>query len=251
MKKRLFIISIFLVLLSANLVLALDSSDMESFIESTLEALKSIFRPIIGGATGDEFLLVKVGFFFLTFMLVMASLRNVDIFGSNTGALFITSLIVAILSARYIPEVGIIKAMIHPYIALFTTLGLLSIPIFTVFVVHYFQFNWFFRWLILLSSLIVYGFYLFGGNYSDKVFFFKDSNAFLNWLPMIVYLGALAADKWIHGAFKSQRYAGVENEIRERTIQDQLEQLRLAEESGDDRRVRKIKRRLKRLKRRV
>ncbi|MEN9626454.1 MAG: hypothetical protein RL557_782, partial [archaeon] len=125
MKKE--IVAVFFivcVLFSVYLVFAQAPEQIvEDFIENTKEVIKSIFRPIIGGETGDDFLLPKVGFFFITYLLVVTALRSTDIFGSNKTALFVTSVVVAILSARFIPDVDIIRSMILPYISLFTAVG--------------------------------------------------------------------------------------------------------------------------------
>src|SRR3989338_2113194 len=246
-KKGVLIIGLsILFLLSINLILAqyyAPEQFIEGFIERTKDAIESIFRPIIGGETGDEFLLPKIGFFFLTFILVITALRNTDIFGSNNAALYITSIIVSILSARFIPEVGIIRAMILPYISLFTAIVYLSVPILTVFFVHYRPLTRPLRWAIIGGLGIIYTIYWAGSLYIQGWDFSADVFAAL---PFLVLFLAFAFDGWIETRFENQRFSGVAQETRTRAVQDWMQQYRLAVENGDERRAREVRRILRR-----
>ena len=113
MKKKGALLVLLTLLISTNLVFAQQANfDIQEGIRYTITEIGttfvSIFGPILGVDSFDEFVYAKILFFFIIFSIVHIALRNSDIFGSNRGALFIVTISVAVLSMRYLPDTGII-----------------------------------------------------------------------------------------------------------------------------------------------
>tara|TARA_B100001971_G_C18191234_1_gene538725 strand:+ start:516 stop:1289 length:774 start_codon:yes stop_codon:yes gene_type:complete len=241
----LFIIAISGIFFNLDLITAQGYPLIETIILDVGEGFESIFRPIIGGETGDDFLMVKIMFFLVTFIVVYLALQNTDLIGSNRGALFIISISGAIISARYIPDVGIIKSMILPWLALITSINSLIIPLSLVFILHTTTNSPLFRRAIFTGAAILYGLYWSGGYWSQTWEVVQGTNFYISLLPLLIFVVAAIWDETIQKSFLSEKYTKAAQELRERQVQGWLEQLRIAEENGDQTRVKRVKRVLK------
>jgi len=91
----------------------------EYYFERTIEWLKSgwapFFAAVLGTSSFDEFLFAKVLVLFLIFCVVYMVLRRVEIFSTNNAVLIIVSVVVSILSVRFMGENEFITGVLLPY----------------------------------------------------------------------------------------------------------------------------------------
>lgn len=236
---------IVITLFSSNMVLA-QYPIIEDFITQTGEAFKSIFRPILGGNTPDNLLFAKISFFFIIFLIVYVALRNVDVFGSNNAAHFIVTLVVSVLSARYIPDIGIIETLILPYVSVFVGIALIAAPISILIALHNSSVPKYVRKMILFLLAIVYLFFWIGGVFGavDPSIGLWNSLSYNNWLasmPFIILFLSAIFDGSIERGMQNQRIAGAIDEQRQRSMQRWLEELHRAENNNDEQRVKRVR----------
>jgi len=250
MKKGKIILVIFLLaIISINFVSAASHEKINinqgvgNFVTDTVNGLKSIFKPILGGQTADDYIGVKMAFFFIIFLMVFIGLRNVDVLGNNRLALGTVSIIVAILSARYIPDVGFLQSLLLPYVAFFSGLLIVAVPIFLILITHSFIPGRFTRRLILGAAIASYAIYWWGGYFSNEVS--SNASSWFRAIPLVVLVIAWWSDKTIHNSLQNRDLEEAVDEIRERAKQRWLEELRRAEANDDAKRVKKVKRKLR------
>ena len=129
-KKRVMIIFILsLVLtLSINLISAQNSlfnqidlkTGMQKIIDQAVGFFTPVFEVVIGDYSGSEFFFAKVLFLLLLLVVIYIILDKVPIFEGYRGVVMIVSLIVSILSVRFMSENDFIVGLLLPY----TTLGI-------------------------------------------------------------------------------------------------------------------------------
>jgi len=113
-KEKLILITLFTILLISPLALA-----QNYFIDNSIEAIKqngaSIFGPIFGHDSMDEFLFAKVLLFFLLFSVIFMTLKKIKIFTHNQVIISVVAIIVSILAVRFLKENELVNAILLPY----------------------------------------------------------------------------------------------------------------------------------------
>tara|TARA_Y100000310_G_scaffold169740_1_gene169950 strand:- start:799 stop:1530 length:732 start_codon:yes stop_codon:yes gene_type:complete len=132
--KKGYVLTLLVVLLTLQLALA-QNQIITDVIDSTSQALGSLFGPLFGIGSG-EFLFAKIMLFFLLFAIVYVALENIDLFEDNRAVHVIVTLITAILAVRYLRPGEFINAILLPYSALGATITLLLPLIIFFYFVH-------------------------------------------------------------------------------------------------------------------
>jgi len=100
---------------------------MGSISDSIVRFYEEFFGPIFAALFGqyysNEFLFAKVLLFILLIMIISFILQKSSLFGNKKGIIFVISLIVSLLSLRYLPENDLINGILLPYGVLGITLA--------------------------------------------------------------------------------------------------------------------------------
>jgi hypothetical protein len=237
-----------------NLVTAQSNDfDPQNLIRYTVSEIGttfvSIFGPILGLETYDQFVFAKILFFFIILSIVHIALRNVDIFGSNRGALFIVTIAVSVLSTRYLPDTEIIRSLLIPYSA-FGTAVIVIFPTLLVFIfTRYSTMGPFFRIFFWFTYGIIYFFTWF-----ERTSIEGGIPAVMHWILVIGGLFILInifADPWVQkltGKIATQKWLEGVNDSRLARLEVQLEGLREIDDPSPrvKRNIRRIERQLRR-----
>ena len=117
------VLSFFTILLFVQLTIA-QVPFLDDFIKKMGDSFGSIFAPIFGVDSFDQFLFAKILLFFLLYAIIFMSLRKIDLFAENKSVAVIVSIIVSIFAVRFIKENQFINAILLPYGALGITLSI-------------------------------------------------------------------------------------------------------------------------------
>lgn len=252
-KGKISFIVIFLsIIISIKLIIAQDPI-IDWIYQNLAPTFESIFRPILGADVPNEFLFVKVLFFFVIFALANLSLRNIDIFESNRGALFLVSVTFSIIVVRYLPDIEFIRALLLPYTAFGATVGLLGPLLILFFGLHFAPVGPFIRRTIWA----IYGFFyvfIWGQRW------FVDSgtsdaiSASVHWVYVIGLIFVLI-NIFFEGFIRSQLEIDRLRRARANMLEERAVQLAArmkdAEEAGLHKEAERIRRRYERLLRRI
>ncbi len=110
MKKRLLLLLGLIVIIS---LLALASA--QSPAQRVMDAAEDVFSVLVGGG---DYVLEKVVFFLIIMSLVYVSLKRIPNLSDNNSILWIVTISVALLSARFLTEVTFIRTILLSYTVL-------------------------------------------------------------------------------------------------------------------------------------
>ena len=113
------------------------SGGIGNFIEQVGNSIGEILAPIIGSYDSSEFLFAKILLFFLLFAIIFVALSKIDLFAGNRAVHVTITLIVSILSVRYIKEGEFINAILLPYSALGIAISLFLPLLIYFYFVHF------------------------------------------------------------------------------------------------------------------
>jgi len=117
--KKIFFLFIVLILVSIFSIKILSAASSNVYMEKFIDWVNSNYGPLFGAILGheslDEFLFTKVLILILIFSIVFMSINRTHVFGDNRVIIFVVSLIVAILSVRYIKSDSFLTGIILPY----------------------------------------------------------------------------------------------------------------------------------------
>lgn len=114
-QKRAGLIFIFLItsLLLSSLVVSAASDD--SKVSKFVSSVESFFQPILKGVFGQNAQLLELLLFALLIIAVVYSaLNRVSLFQNSPFALWIITLVIAILATRYIGTIDVVNALLFP-----------------------------------------------------------------------------------------------------------------------------------------
>ncbi|MBI2629535.1 hypothetical protein HYW76_00370 [Candidatus Pacearchaeota archaeon] len=125
MKKRnknlmiffgMFIIMLFLFM---NFASAQVYDDLRASSEQIIQWINDIFSPffhaLLGADSLDKYFFERILILILVYVVVWSVLKKVEIFKDHKGVVFVVSLIVALLGARYMSEIDILEGILLPY----------------------------------------------------------------------------------------------------------------------------------------
>lgn len=115
MKRVYSVIIISLIILVSLQLVNAQYPNIDTFMQQVGDASASIFGPIFGHDTADEFLFAKILLFLLIFTIVFTVLKNITIFEYNKPVQSVVSIIFSLFSVRYIKPNEIINAILLPY----------------------------------------------------------------------------------------------------------------------------------------
>ncbi len=247
--SAIFIVAFFISFISN--ASAFSPEELSYSVRQGIQYFEAFYKPILEGILGDytssDFFFIKVMLLILTFVVVRAVLDKVPAFKGNKIVIFIISVVISILSVRYMTDLQIVKGIIMSY----DTLGI-AITTIIPFIVWFFfvekgitsgagrRFLWAF--FIVIFSIVWYNRY-------DEI----------NGIGNYIYIGmislailALIFDRKVRIYFAMSEIRGAERAINDKVIISLLKELEDAEKAATysdagKRRVREIRSRLKEL----
>lgn len=120
MKRSALVILLALVLCSF-LVKAYDFpvDDLKTTMDNAIQAIKDMVSPIfefiLGVSSLDEYFFSRVLLLILLYAVVQAVLFRVEIFRRNRATIYIISIVVSVLGARYMGDLQFIQGVLLPY----------------------------------------------------------------------------------------------------------------------------------------
>ena len=232
--------SLLSVFLSLQLVLA-QNQIIEEVIDTTSQALGSIFSPIFNTGYG-EFLFAKILLFFFLFAMVFVALKQIELFEDNTPVLVVLTTVTSILSVRYLKPGEFINALLLPYSALVASLTLL-LPMVIFF--YFIQKSGMGR-IGRRAAWFIYGLFfvmLWGTREAASL-------GTANWIyviALIFILVNLFFDKTIRTYFDEMGYDKAESYLYDREILQLKEDHTKAVKAGDYKLAKKINKKIKKL----
>lgn len=241
----LFVISL---LFSVSLISA-QNVFIEQFYNTVGPAIGSIFGPIFGHDAYDDFLWAKILLFFLLFSVVFMILKRVPTFENNTIICSVLGIIVAILAVRYLEPNQFITAILLPYGGLGAAITVFLPFLIFFWFVHSALESTFARraaWALYGAALL----FLLFSRWSDLTVPDVGERGFnAQWVYLfgvILVIVAFFWDRAIHNQMRRAELFQAEEEVHERGRQEWINQLRLAEQNGDESRARRIRNVLRR-----
>jgi len=227
MKKGKFELSVFGIFISMFVIQLVSAQNelIDNFINRMSEAFSSIFEPLIGMGVSSDFLFAKVLLFFLIFAVVFMAVKRIRIFRNNMPVRVIITIIVSILSVRYLGETDFTRLILLPYGALGG-----SISIFLPLMIYFFfihtsidgSFGRRFAWILYGAFFII----LWGT---------REYMGSANWI-YIISLGFILAsfifDKTLHQYFEYGKFDKARRRIIKRRIVEVLDEIKTTKGLG-------------------
>ncbi len=226
---------------------------MEDVLNWIEEIMSPIFEVLLNTSSLDEFFFAKILLFLLLFMIIITVLKKVPNIGENYGVVFIISLVVSILSIRYVPNNDFFRGMLLPYSVLGVALIVFLPFLLYFFFVHYSVLSTFGRraaWAVYgIVFLVLWAIREYG----------QDSIGAANFLYMIgiaLVILAFIFDKQVHkyfGLHELGRARGMHKQKLKRDILREMNQLAsdwqagLINKAQYDKEMKDLKRRYKKL----
>lgn len=234
------VFSISLAIFSSISLVSAQVPFLDDFIQKAGDTFGSIFAPIFGVSTFDEFLFAKILLFFLLFAIIFMVLKRITIFEGNITIISVVAVIVSLFAVRFIKENEFINAILLPYGTLGVSISIFLPLLIFFYFLHDSEIGGFGRraaWFIYGAVFLVL--------WVTRPY---DSLGAANWI-YILGLGfviiSFIFDRSIHRYFTRSGYEEAAEEVRQRAIAEDIEQLRLAEEQGNTARARRIRARLR------
>lgn len=189
-----------------------------------IDWLKQIFSPffqaIIGENAVDQYFFARVLFLILIYVICFIALKNIELFKKNRGVIIIVSIIVAILSIRYLPADNFIQWVLLPY-GVFATAIVVLLPFMIYFFFVHFGIDSAtgrrFAWILFASVFL--GLWISRINELGGFSNFSKFGA-MNWIYVAGIAGVIASfifDREIH------KYFGLHNIEKINARQDNAE----------------------------
>lgn len=199
-KNKVFLILLLVLILplsSSLMDFSSASYQIERGITDVTIAAKPIFQALFGDYGSSDFLFVKVLLFILMIIVIKSILVKVDFFGNNSKLVAIISIIVPILSIRYMGDNEIIRGILLPYSTLGIAITTLLPFILFFYFIHFSKMGGFGRrisWIFFLIIFLV----LWNSRYSSL----SPLGNRIYWWTGVIAVVLFMFDRNIHNYFK-------------------------------------------------
>lgn len=169
----------------------------QQIIETFREIFTPFFEALLNTSSFDDFFFAKVLLLLLIFVVVLGVLRKIDLFNKPRGIAPLVSVLISILSVRYMPQ-EFVGGVLLPY----STLGI-AITTFLPFLIYF----WFVHRSVESGfgrriAWILYGLiflFIWGSRPAGEI---SGSSAWLYGLGFVAIVLSLFFDKTVNGYFK-------------------------------------------------